>query len=106
MKAYSLSIKDNDDAGNEIVFAENAKAARNKIGDLADSLEEWIDLRVHRAKEYDGMEHLTDAQLANKQWRNGWRWFEMDYPDPDEATDDEFFKWYEANFSAPERKIT
>lgn len=101
MKAYCLSIKDNEDAGNEIVFAENARAARGKIGDLSDSLEEWIDLRARRAPEYDSMENLTQAQLAFQQWRNGWQWFdEYDMPDPKDATDAEFYKWYESRFGA------
>lgn len=99
MKAYSLSIKDNDDAGQEIVFAENGRAAKKLIGDLADSLEEYTDLRVHRDKRYDGMEKLSPAQLAFHQWRDGWQWFDMyDMPDPDHATDAEFYKWYERNF--------
>lgn len=48
MKAYRLSIKDNDEAGNEIVFAENAKAAKKLIGDLSDSLEEYTDLLLSK----------------------------------------------------------
>lgn len=96
VKAYNLSIKDNEDAGPEIVFAHTAKAAKKLIGDLADSLEQYIDLRVVRDKRYDGMENLSPAQLALHQWRGGWRWFDTyDMPDPDKATDAEFYEWYE-----------
>lgn len=44
------------------------------------------------------MEKLTLAQLALEQWHDGWRWFDSDYPDPNEATDAEFLKWYESTF--------
>ena len=98
MKAYSLSIAGDDDAGNAIVFANTVKEAKKQVfqhESLADALGgEWIYLRARRAKEYDGMENLDDAHLALKQWHNGWRWFDIDYPDPDEATDAEFLKWY------------
>lgn len=98
MKAYYLSIAGDDDAGGAIVFAETAKAAKKLVFSheaLADALQgEWIYLRVRRDKHYDGMETLTKAELAKMQWRDGWRWFDSDYPDPDEATDKEFYQWY------------
>lgn len=102
MKAYSLSIHDNDDAGEKIVFAETAKAAKKRIGNLQDNLESYLDLRVNRSPEYDGMENLSPALLAKEQWRRGWRWFDLDYPDPDEATDEEFIAWYEDMFKPKE----
>jgi hypothetical protein len=100
MKAYYLSIKDNDDAGQQVVFANTAKEAKKLVSDdnLVDSLEEYTDLRVNRAPKFDGMENLDDAHLALEQWKWGWIWFDMDYPDPDEATDEEFIKWYESTF--------
>lgn len=100
IKAYYLSIKDGEDAGCAIVFAETSRAAKSKIygTTLGDSVEEWIDIRVNRAKEYDGMESLTQAQLAKEQWRNGWEWFDMDYPNVEEATDQEFYEWYDKMF--------
>ncbi len=98
MRAYYLSIKDNDDAGQEIVFANTAKEAKKKIHTLYDDLDNYLDLRVNRAKEYDGMEKLSPAQLAFVQWQNGWRWFDVDYPDPDTATEAEFMEWYDSYF--------
>jgi hypothetical protein len=102
VKAYSLSIKDNDDAGAAIVFAETANDAKKQVyahDTLVDALEGgWITLRAHRAKRYDGMENLDEAHLALKQWRDGWSWFDVDYPDPDTATDAEFIKWYKSYF--------
>lgn len=96
IKAYYLSIKDEDDAGGAIVFAETAKEAKKKVwghDTLVDALDGgWINLLVHRDKRYDGMEKLDAAHLALEQWHDGWRWFDMDYPDPDEATDEEFIK--------------
>lgn len=102
MKAYRLSIKDDDDAGNAIVFANTVKEAKKQVWShdtLVDALEGgWITLRAHRAKHYDGMENLDAAHLALEQWKEGWRWFDVDYPDPDEATDQEFLDWYERTF--------
>lgn len=100
MKAYYLTIKDDDDAGAAVVFANTAKEAKAKIygTEVGNSVENWIDIRVNRAKSFDGMENLTDAELALMQWHKGWRYLDMDYPDPDEATDAEFLEWYERNF--------
>jgi hypothetical protein len=99
MKAYYLSVKDNDDAGQEIVFANTAKEAKRLVsGNIWDNLENYLDLRVNRAKKFDGMENLDSAHLALEQWKWGWQWFDMDFPDPDEATDEEFIKWYEESF--------
>lgn len=102
MKAYYLSIKDEDDAGAAIVFADTARDAKKQVYShdmLVEALEGgWIALQAHRAKSYDGMENLDEAHLALKQWHDGWRWFDIGYPDPDEATDAEFIKWYEDNF--------
>lgn len=101
MKAYYLSIKDDDEGVMAVVFANNAKEAKKQIygSYMMDYWSgEWIYLRVNRAKRYDGMENLDAAHLALQQWHDGWRWFDRDYPDPDEATDDEFLEWYRKNF--------
>lgn len=98
LKAYSLSIKDDDDQGQVIVFAENATKAKAFIVSTDLMWDSYLDVRVHRAKAFDGMENLSKAELAKNQWRDGWRWFDMDYPDPDEATDEEFLSWYENMF--------
>src|SRR3954469_2627602 len=104
MKAYYLSIAGDDDAGGAVVFAETAKAAKKQVFNheaLADALQgEWIYLRVRRDKRYDGLEKLSAAELALRQWKDGWRWFDTDYPDPYEATDAEFLDWYKDNFGA------
>ena len=103
MKAYYLSIKDNDDAGGAIVFANTVREAKKQVWShdmLVDALEGgWIALRAHRDKRYDGMENLDPAHLALQQWKDGWHWFDIDYPDPDEATDQEFIDWYVRIFS-------
>lgn len=100
MKAYCLSIANNDDAGCQIVFADTAKEAKKKIGgNLWDNLEEYIDLRANRAREYDGMENYTEVELATECWRNGWVWFDMyDMPVSELSTDDDFIRWYNENF--------
>lgn len=102
MKAYLLSLYMNDDAGAAVVFASTAREARKLIygTTLGDSVEEWIDIRVHRDKRYDGMEGLAPAELAKIQWRDGWQWFDIDYPDPEEASDEAFMAWYEDVFGA------
>jgi hypothetical protein len=96
MKAYTLYIDGNEDAGQEIVFANTAREAKKQIygTDLGGELENWTDLRVNRDKRYDGMESLTRAQLSLKLWRDGWRYFDLDYPNPDTASDEEFLKWH------------
>lgn len=103
MKAYYLSVRDEDDAGGAIVFANTAKEAKKQVfgyDELVDALQGgWIDLRANRAREYDDMESLDGPRLALEQWKNGWRWFDVDYPDPDEATDKDFLDWYERNFA-------
>lgn len=102
MKAYYLSIAGDDDAGGAVVFAKTAREAKKQVFNheaLSDSLQgEWIYLRVRRDKRYDGMEDLDAAHLALEQWKDGWRWFDMNYPDPDEATDEEFLTWHKENF--------
>lgn len=102
MKAYYLFIEGDDDAGGAITFANTAKEAKKRVYEhehMADALEGgWIDLRARRSKSYDGMETLSKAELALQQWKDGWRWFEMSYPDADEATDQEFLDWYKDMF--------
>ncbi|MFD4554436.1 hypothetical protein ACFWP5_08910 [Streptomyces sp. NPDC058469] len=108
MKAYLLSVKDEDDAGQAVVFANTAKEAKKQVfahDSLVEALEGgWIDLRVHRSKRYDGMEKLSAAELALHQWPDGWQWFDMDFPYPDESTDAEFIEWYNDTFPTPTKK--
>lgn len=99
MKAYKLYIVDNDDAGAQIVFANTAKEAKRLVhGNVWDNLENYIDLRVNRTPQFDDLEELSAAEISMHQWRDGWIWFDMDYPDPEEASDDEFLKWYRDSF--------
>lgn len=104
IKAYYLSIKDEDDAGGAIVFAQTAKDAKKQVWSydtLVDALEGgWINLRANRSQEYDGMENLSKTELALHQWKNGWRWFDVDYPDVETATDADFYEWYEDMFDS------
>lgn len=102
MKAYCLSIKDNDDAGALVVFADSAKDAKKQYG-ISDDIsiaaqEDWTSLVVRREKRYDDMENLSNAELAMHQWRDGWRWFDVNFPDPDEATNEQFIEWYKNTF--------
>lgn len=101
MKAYYLSIRDDPDQGGQIVFAKTAREAKTK---LTDDLiyDRWIDLEAHRAKEYDDMENLSDAELALVKWKNGW-WWDGKYPDPDTDTDEEFLQWYKEMFGATKK---
>lgn len=100
MKAYCVSIKDDDDAGAEIVFATTAREARKKAwgSDFTSFAESYIYVVAHRDKRYDDLEKLSEAELACKQWRDGWQWFDRENPDTETASDAEFIKWYESNF--------
>lgn len=106
MKAYILEMRDDPDAGCEIVFANTAKEAkRQAIGkDFYEMSGEWLELRVRRLKKFDGMERLSKAEIAKECWRDGWWFFESGYPDPDEATDQEFYDWYSATFGDTQNK--
>jgi hypothetical protein len=96
MKAYYAYIADDDDAGGEIIFANTAQEAKKMAygREFTSNLESYIYLRVRRDERYDGMEKLSPAELALHQWKDGWRWLDADYPDPDEATDQEFLEWH------------
>lgn len=97
MKAYYLSVTD-EDQGGKIVFANTVNEARKHIYSTDFFYDSWLDVKARRYKAFDGMESLSDAELALHQWKEGWRWFDTDYPDPDEATDAEFLLWYESYF--------
>lgn len=92
MKAYILHEKHNEDKGQVVVFAETANKAKAQVYSTDLDPDDFIDVRVNRAPEFDGMEKLGMRELDLKKWREGW-WFEMgDFPDPDEATDEEFYE--------------
>lgn len=100
MKAYILGMRSDPDEGNEIVFADTVREAKKQaIGmDFYESSGDWLDLYANRYKKYDDLEHLTRKELALHQWRDGWWWHEPGYPDPDEGTDQDFYKWYDSTF--------
>src|SRR3712207_1402815 len=98
MKAYLVSIRGDEDQGSGITFAATAQEARQHYGRFELEPDSWLDVQARRDKRYDDLEHLPAEQLALRQWRDGWRWYFIDFPDPDEATDEEFLKWYEATF--------
>lgn len=99
IKAYSLSIADDPDQGQQIVFAETASEAKKKLDGEQFVYDRWIDIQAHRSRAFDGMENLTKAELALEQWREGWIWFDRDTPDCDESTDEQFIAWYKDNFA-------
>lgn len=97
-KAYMLGIRDDPDQGNQVVFAHNATDAKNQIDYDQFVFDRWIDIECLRSKRYDPYWELDAAHLALEQWKDGWRWFDIEYPDPDEATDEEFLWWYHVTF--------
>jgi hypothetical protein len=98
MKAYILGIRDDDDQGEFVVFADNAQEARKLVNGTDLQYERWIDVRSYRAKRWDNLEHLDDAHLHLELWKEGWRWLFTSYPDPETDTDETFLAWYEDAF--------
>lgn len=98
MKAYCIETNDPDE-GQAIVFAEKPSQAKGQIyGTGMYPPDSWTDIRARRAPGYDGMESASPAELALKQWKEGWQWFDLDYPDPDEDSDETFYEWYRKTF--------
>lgn len=98
MKAYSVGIKSNPDAGNEIIFAKNTKEARKKAQHtnlVGENGPDFIDVRVLREPAFDDMENVTEKEMLIKQWRTGWWFFRGTPPDPETASDEEFLEWWE-----------
>lgn len=100
MKAYCGQIRDDPDAGMEIIFANTVKEAKRRIwgSDFTSFAESYLDLEVRRYPKYDGMENLSAKELAKEQWRDGWWFHQSGYPDADEAPDEDFYKWYEDTY--------
>ncbi len=99
MKAWLVDIKDDPDQGQFVVFAETRNQARGMASSHDLIYDTWLDVQAVRFKAMDDKEHLDEAHLLLDLWRNhGWRWWDFDYPDQDEATDEEFLKWYEETF--------
>ena len=96
MKAYKLSIKDDPDQGEVIVFAKTVKEAK-KLYEYLD-FDRYIDMRCKRASYFDGMENASRYELSLVQWHEGWHWFDVGVPQPDddgETTDEDFKEWYD-----------
>lgn len=98
MKAYKLSIKDDPDQGEVIVFAKTAREAKNNWHWYLDA-DNFLDKLVHRAPEFDGMENASDMELMTKQWLEGWRWYDCyDVPDVEEDTVEDFQAWFRKEY--------
>lgn len=97
MKAYRLSGGD-DEGIYEIVFANTAREAKKLIDSTDLYYERWIDIEVRRYPAFDGMENLSKREFAKETWRYGWTWYDLATPEPEETTDEEFYKWYDENF--------
>ncbi|WP_321388979.1 hypothetical protein [uncultured Enterococcus sp.] len=96
MKAYIVGVTSDPDSGEEIVFANTAKEARQKADcmDLTDYAESWIDIFAKRYPAFDDMENSSEDEIALKKFREGWNWFDrLNQPEEETTTDDEFFDW-------------
>lgn len=94
MKAWMISVYQDDDKGNVIVFANNHKEAITAGYHSELDFDSYIDVRARRNSVFDNMENLNERELTLEKWRNGW-WFEpSNHPDCETATDKEFYKWY------------
>ena len=97
MKAWYLEIKDSDE-GSYVVFANTRNEARAQADSKDLFYDSWIEITARRFKAMDDKEHLDDAHLALDLWRNhGWRYLDLDTPEAEDTTDEEFLKWYEEN---------
>lgn len=96
MKAYMLFIKNDDDKGAEIVFANDSNSAKKQVWATGLEPDGYIDVRARRAPKFDDMEHLSAREMMKEKWRDNW-WFDMSgYPDCENASDEEFFEWYDS----------
>lgn len=76
MKAYQVWDIENYEGYQDVVFAENAKAAKTMGFGLENcSGAEWINMRVRRLPELDGMEDYTHKELMYELIKLGW-WYE------------------------------
>lgn len=94
MKAYKVWDITDDDKGEWIIFAETANEARQK-GMLTDlDADRYLDVYAKREPDFDGMQNKPEYIIALKQWREGWSFNDIDEPDPDKDTDEDFLRWY------------
>ena len=94
MKAWVLSLSNDQDQGQDIVFADNVAQAKKQIWQTNLEADGWIYIRANRYKILDGMEKAADYERHLIMWRNGWGWYEHDTPYSEETTDEEFKEWY------------
>ena len=98
MKAYKLSVKNDSDQGEVIVFAQTSREAKKNWHWYLDA-GSFLDKLVHRAPEFDDMENATELELMTKQCQYGWRWFNYnDVPDVETATVADFMAWCNEKF--------
>lgn len=77
MKAYKVWTDHHHEGHQDIVFAESVSEAKklaqsSHVCDGAD----WIDLRVKREPEIDGMQDYTDKELIYELIKIGW-WYDF-----------------------------
>ena len=94
MKAWVLSIKDDNDQGEAIVFAPNRTEAKKRLWTTHLEADSWIDIEARRYPVLDNMENAGEVERALILWRDGWYWYDCETPEEDETTDDEFRAWY------------
>lgn len=97
MKAYYVFVRNDEDQGGGLVFAETVQEARSHYHRFDLDPDRWIDVAAHRNKGFNNLEHLTSLELSRVQWRDGWYFCDMNVPDPDEASDAVFDQWYSEN---------
>lgn len=95
MKAYKLEVLGDDEGLCEIVWANTVREAKRLIDGTDLYYERWIDIRATRYQAFDAMEGLSKRDFARESWRHGWQWYEEATPEPEETTDEDFFKWYD-----------
>ena len=92
MKAYKVWDKTNDDAGQDIVWANNVKESKRKgtSTQVGQQLDQFMDLKVKRCPEFDNMENLSSKDFMKQQWIKGWYWWDASYlPHYEELANDD-----------------
>lgn len=97
-RAYLVSIRDDPDEGTELVFDLTAQKARAHIFGTDMQWERWIDVVAHRAERWDYLKDADQRERYKEFWRDGWWFHQSGYPDADEGTDEEFYKWYDETY--------
>lgn len=98
MKAWVLSLSNDPDQGQAIVFADKATDAKLKIYETNLDSDGWIYIRANRYEPLDNMESASEIDKSLILWKNGWFWYDYETPPEHETTDDEFKEWYKRTF--------